>query len=153
MKDVQLRAKTEVFVTMKADPSVRLFVYGTLLPGCSNYWQIERRVRDARPGKVNGVLIDLGAFPALIPGDGLVEGMVFDVDRVALRIADRIEGYRPSGGDWLYLRKKVVVNLDSGSQEPAWAYFFADVDRISHLPKLAVRQVAGTPVHSWRIEG
>ena len=137
---------------MRADPSFRLFVYGTLMPGYANHWQIERRVRDARPGKIKGILVDLGAFPALIPGDGLVEGVVFHVDRAGLRIADRIEGYRPGRGDWLYLRKKVVVNLDSGSQETVWAYFFADADRISHLPKLVVRHVNGMPVHSWRVE-
>jgi gamma-glutamylcyclotransferase (GGCT)/AIG2-like uncharacterized protein YtfP len=59
-----------------------LFVYGTLMPGHGNHRRIERFVLRARPGRITGILVDLGAFPALVPGDGLVEGVLLEIDPV-----------------------------------------------------------------------
>ena len=68
------------------DQVTRLFVYGTLMPGHCNHHRIERFVHRARLGRIPGILVDLGAFPALVPGDGIVEGVVLDIDTVALAI-------------------------------------------------------------------
>ena len=73
-----------------------LFVYGTLMPGHGNHRRIERFVPSVfAPDESPASLVDLGAFPALIPGDGLVEGVVLDIDDSALAITDQIEGYAP----------------------------------------------------------
>jgi gamma-glutamylcyclotransferase (GGCT)/AIG2-like uncharacterized protein YtfP len=88
---------------------VRLFVYGTLMPGHGNHRRIERFVLRARPGRITGILVDLGAFPALVPGDGLVEGVLLEIDPSALSITDQIEGYAPNRSDCLYVRKQVTL--------------------------------------------
>ena len=99
-------------LSLDPEPSVRLFVYGTLMPGRSNHWQISAHVREAQPGMITGMLVDLGAFPALVPGEGLVKGVVLDIHRSALTVSDRIEGYDPDQQQrCLYLRKAVAVQL------------------------------------------
>ena len=50
-----------------AEIVTNLFAYGTLMPGESNYRQIEDSVIDHKVGTIDGVLVDLGAFPALFP--------------------------------------------------------------------------------------
>ncbi|MHC4093387.1 MAG: gamma-glutamylcyclotransferase family protein [Planctomycetota bacterium] len=135
------------------DETVRIFAYGTLMPGCPNHWQIERYVRAARLGRIQGVLVDLGAFPALVAGDGIVKGIALDVDEAALAITDRIEGYGPGRRPCLYLRKEVTVELDDGEEVRAWTYEFADPERIADRPRLIVGSAGGIPVHAWRAEG
>ena len=131
------------------DAVVKLFVYGSLKPGFSNYALIERFVHDARSGRIRGILADLGSFPALIPGDGLVEGVVLELDQAALAITDRIEGYAPKRDTCLYWRKQVVLELDDGGQVTAWVYEFAEPQRISGHPRLVAREIGGIPVHAW----
>ena len=131
------------------DAVVKLFVYGSLKPGFSNHAQIQRFVHDARAGRIRGILVDLGSFPALIPGDGLVEGVVLEIDQAALAITDRIEGYVPDRDRCLYIRKQVVVELDDGGQVAAWTYEFAEPQRISGHPRLVAREIGGIPLHAW----
>jgi len=69
------------------DPSVacRLFVYGTLAPGCSNEHILAELTGDWQPASTRGVLLPDGCaisdgFPALIlddPDAGEVEGLLF----------------------------------------------------------------------------
>ncbi len=131
------------------DQPVRFFVYGTLMPGHGNHHRIERHVRRGCPGKITGILVDLGAFPALVPGDGIVEGVVLDIDPTALAITDRIEGYGPNRNDCLYIRKEVTVTLDDGTQATAWTYEFAHPQRITDQPRLVAKEVCGALVYSW----
>lgn len=128
----------------------KLFVYGTLMPGESNYGLIERHVRSARPGSIKGVLVDLGAFPALIPGDGIVRGMLLELASEAIEITDRLEGYRHSGNRSLYLRKEVVVQLDNGEQATAWTYEYANPAAIEDRPRLVLGSHNGTLVFAWQ---
>ncbi len=129
----------------------RLFVYGTLLPGESNYGLIERHVRSARSGCIGGMLVDLGAFPALIPGDGLVRGVMLELDTEAMAITDRLEGYHPGDDHSLYVRKEVMAQLDDGEQVAAWTYEYSDARNIEDRPRLVVGCQNGTPVFSWRV--
>jgi gamma-glutamylcyclotransferase (GGCT)/AIG2-like uncharacterized protein YtfP len=101
-------------------PTTCLFVYGTLMPGHGNHRRIERFVLRGRPGRITGILVDLGAFPALVPGDGLVEGVLLEIVPSALSITDQIEGYAPNRSDCLYVRKQVTVTLDDVTQVTAW---------------------------------
>ena len=132
------------------DETVRIFAYGTLMPDCPNHWQVKRHVRAARPGRIQGVLIDLGAFPALVPGNGIVQGVVLDVDEATLAITDRIEGYAPNRRRCLYVRREVTVELDEGREVTAWTYFFADAESIRDRPILVVGQRGGQRVSAWR---
>ncbi len=128
----------------------RLFVYGTLIPGESNYRLIKRHVRSARPGHIEGVLIDLGAFPALVAGDGIARGIVLELDDKAMAITDQLEGYHPGDAHSLYVRKEVMAQLDDGEQVKAWVYEFSDPNNIEDRPRLVVSCQNSAFVYSWR---
>jgi len=130
----------------------KLFVYGTLMPDYPNYRQIEDLVIDHKPGMIEGVLVDLGAYPALIEGEGRVKGVVFEMDADALEITDRIEGFHPNRDRCLYLRQKTVVMLETKEQVTAWTYLFANPDAIADCPQLVVDEIDGTPVFAWECE-
>ena len=127
-----------------------LFVYGTLKPGQSNYRQIEDHVIDHKPGIIDGVLVDLGAYPALVPGEGIVKGIMLRVNREALEITDRIEGYQPDRDRCLYLREEVAVRFEGGQEAVAWTYFFANPSSIADCPRLVTGESDGIPVFAWR---
>lgn len=137
---------------MMTDRSERLFVYGTLMPGYGNHRRIFEHVRSARPGAIQGILIDLGAFPALIHGEGRVKGILLEVDAEALRITDFIEGYRADGGRSLYVREMTEVDVGDGSAVYAWTYFFACPDHTQDHPRLIVGSANGVPIYSWPVE-
>lgn len=129
--------------------TTHLFVYGTLKPGCFNFRQIEPFTTNARKGTIEGILVTMGAFPALVPGRGIVQGVVLDVDEAALEIADRIEGYSPDRHHCLYVRKEVIVRLDDGQKMTAWTYVFASPSQIADQPPLVVGHVKGEPIFAW----
>ena len=129
--------------------SCQLFVYGTLMPSCGNYRQIEQYVHGSQPGSIRGILADLGAFPALVAGEGIVRGVVLEVDAEALRITDRIEGYSARHASNLYLRESVEVALEDGRRTIAWTYFFADPNRIAGRPTCLVGHTDNMPVYAW----
>lgn len=129
-----------------------LFVYGTLMPGQSNYRQIKEFVIDHKLGTTNGILVDLGAFPALVPGKGIVKGVVLQMDAQALEITDRIEGYQPGRDRCLYLREEVIVRFENEQDSVAWTYFFANAAEVSDCPPLIVGESDETPIFAWRPE-
>ncbi|MBW5446974.1 gamma-glutamylcyclotransferase [Cohnella sp. CFH 77786] len=74
--------------------TVRVFVYGSLLPGMSNHGVIEPYVRASEPGRVRGRLIDCGPYPALLlDGNRLVRGMWMEVAREGLPALDALEEF------------------------------------------------------------
>ena len=128
-----------------------LFVYGTLMPGESNYRQVEDLVIDHKPGTIDGVLVDLGAFPALVPGEGVVKGIMLRMSQEALKITDRIEGYDPDRNRCLYVREEVVVQIEDGQDAVAWTYLFANSAGVTDCPQLIVGESDGVPVFAWRV--
>ena len=131
--------------------TTNVFVYGTLMPGGSNYAQIEQHVIDCSPGTIDGVLVDLGAFPALLPGEGQVKGVVLRVHPIALEITDWIEGYHQDRERCLYFREKRMVQVDDGQEREAWTYFFANPASIVDYPRLVVDDCDGKPVFAWSV--
>jgi gamma-glutamylcyclotransferase (GGCT)/AIG2-like uncharacterized protein YtfP len=125
--------------------TARLFVYGTLMPNAGNHYLIEPQVRSAQPGTIKGVLIDLGSFPALVPGDGIVEGILLEIDSPALAITDHLESV-----PHFYYRRRVTVHLQDGEEIEAWTYEHADPARLVGRPPLIVGYRNGQPVHAWR---
>ena len=134
---------------MTEDTTTRLFVYGTLMPGFGNHARIVHLVRSSQPASTEGVLIDLGAYPAMIPGHGLVKGVLLEVDEEALLITDRIEGCDPDADRNLYIRKKAIIRLADGEEVAAWVYEFANPEQIAHHPVVKVESSGDVPVYEW----
>ncbi len=135
---------------MTEESTTRLFVYGTLMPGFTNYARIEHLVRSSRAATAEGVLIDLGAFPAMIPGRGRVKGILLELDEEALTITDCIEGCDPDGDRNLYDRKKAVIRLADGEEVTAWVYEFANPKQIADHPHAMIDSSGDKPVYEWR---
>lgn len=80
------------------EPLVRLFVYGTLLPGFAGYRLLEPYLRGTPlPGRVRGRLVDAGAYPALVPATGgedrFVRGLWCELSGAALAEIDAYEEF------------------------------------------------------------
>ena len=133
-----------------SEMAINLFVYGTLIPGESNFRQIEDLVIEHQPGTIEGVLVDLGAYPGLLPGEGLVKGVMFRMNREALKITDRIEGYHPDRNGCLYLREEIVVRFEDGQEAVAWTYLFAGSASVVDRTRPVVGKSNGIPVFAWR---
>lgn len=116
-----------------------LFAYGTLrdprrvatvtgLPGCC---------RAVAPGTVDGVLYDVGEYPALRPpisADDRVPGVLLEIDDAALARLDDYEGV----GEGLYLRERCTVQCADGRAIEAWVYIF-------NQPTATLRRIAQWP--------
>jgi gamma-glutamylcyclotransferase (GGCT)/AIG2-like uncharacterized protein YtfP len=86
-----------------------LFIYGTLMPGL----RLEAEMQGARflgLAQVPGRLVDVGRYPGLLPGDGLVSGEVYEVDDAHLARLDAVEDMVPGDrGASQYWREEVTV--------------------------------------------
>jgi gamma-glutamylcyclotransferase (GGCT)/AIG2-like uncharacterized protein YtfP len=75
------------------------------------------------PCQINGRLVDLGSYPGLIVGDGIVEAELYEVtDDAVFRRLDPFEGYDPR-----YLRTSLYVRRRVRLVNPrldAWAFFY-----------------------------
>jgi len=104
---------------------MKLFAYGTLLKGMTRFGVLADS-QFMGHGFIQGVLYDLGAYPAVGEGDGLVYGELYEIDREKLCELDSIEGYFSENEHHsLYLRKEAGVTLlNNGSRERAYTYFY-----------------------------
>lgn len=119
------------------DERARVFVYGTLREGFSNPGRDVLTTHGTLLGEgtVQGVLYDLGSFPALVDAgeaDERVVGDVYALDHepsVALDRLDRYEGAR--GPNPLpYERRRRTVEMQDGTERGAWTYVWTgDVER------------------------
>lgn len=112
--------------------STRLFVYGSLrgdVPGGRS-----ELLGDAAEllgtGRVRGRLLDLGAYPGLVPAvmrDERVRGELYAIrGRRTLAALDAYEDYDPRRPERsLFLRREAQVELDSGAITTAWVYWYA----------------------------
>ena len=102
-----------------------VFVYGTLKQGHSREnSMIESRIGNPKFGKIQGELMDLGAFPGLIQGAGDVIGEVHTYSEIGsvLDRLDRIEGFYAYGApDNLFERILCNVETTDGIIQ-AWTY-------------------------------
>ncbi len=126
-----------------------LFAYGTLIPGCepAPMNSICSGMELIGEATVHGVLYDLGPFPGVVEGEGLVRGVVLRVPADAWPAMDAYEGCPlPGGAERLFKRVLTRATLDGGDAMDCWLYAYArDVDgrravasgdwrRRNHLP-------------------
>ncbi len=102
----------------------RVFVYGTLRRAGRFHAIVAPFVREAVEARVGGVLLDLGAYPGWVAGEGTVWGEVLLLRRAteALRRLDAFEEcFGPDDPRSVYDRVEVEAMTAAGPVR-AWAY-------------------------------
>jgi gamma-glutamylcyclotransferase (GGCT)/AIG2-like uncharacterized protein YtfP len=102
----------------------KVFVYGTLMRGQANHALMGSAIYEGKYKTDNRWgLINIGAFPALVPHVLAVEGEVFTVDKETLALLDRLEGV--AGG--MYKRRYIYVFDEDGVRDEVYAYIWGTV--------------------------
>lgn len=114
----------------RASPHVSdlLFAYGTLIPGCEPAAVHSTCARFEPIGEafIRGTLYDLGSFPGVGAGEGLVGGVVLRVPSDAWPTLDAYEGCPISSGECgLFRRNPTRATLDDGKALNCWLYVYA----------------------------
>ncbi len=101
-----------------------LFIYGTLLPGL----RLEREMSGAQRlgvAQVHGQLYDIGSYPGLVSGVGLVSGEIYRVTPEYLRRLDAVEEMihdnKPAS---LYWRERIEVVTGDFAGRQVWVYLY-----------------------------
>lgn len=108
---------------------VTVFVYGTLRAGEANHDLLagHERLGPART-EPRFELVDLGAYPALVPGgDTAIVGEVYRVDGPTLAALDRLEGHP-------HFYKRVAVRLHDGRLAQAYVL---PADAVAGRPRIS----------------
>ncbi len=106
----------------------RVFVYGSLMRGFALHDIYAYDASTVEECYTDGLLFDLGDYPALVAGEGIVYGELMefsDIDKILMRF-DELEGYNGEG--YLNFFERVMVNvtlLNCGSKISAWTYVYA----------------------------
>lgn len=113
-----------------------LFVYGTLRPSSGGAGTaLVRHLEHRGPATARGTLYDLGSYPAMIGGDGVVHGDVLRIPSSAdLDALDRYE--ECDGPHPLFRRERIEIRLADDQRTWAWAYLYArPVGRAPVIPE------------------
>lgn len=113
-----------------------LFAYGTLISGYepAHMSTACARLKVVGDGTVRGLLYDFGAFPAVVPGNGIVRGVVMRVPPDAWAALDRYEGCAASGSaEGLFQRAETRAALDTGETLDCWLYIYTRDVRAGRL--------------------
>jgi gamma-glutamylcyclotransferase (GGCT)/AIG2-like uncharacterized protein YtfP len=112
-----------------------LFIYGTLLPGL----RLEREMTGAEylgAAQVRGDLYDIGTYPGLVAGAGLVSGEIYRVSTEHLLRLDSVEevvANNPAAS--LYWRERIKVEKGAYTGESVWVYRYnKPTDRLKRVP-------------------
>lgn len=110
---------------------LKIFVYGTLKPGGSNYSAYcSGKVMQAQAVIAQGILFELPAgYPAMTLGAGWVQGsLLWFQDRQMLEQLDYLEDYDPSRSPDKNLYHRQQIQVFDPSQQPlgdAWVYLMS----------------------------
>lgn len=106
----------------------RVFVYGTLRPAVANGEPrlLVEGLRQDGPATVRGRIVDLGDYPGLVEGSGLVHGDLLVVeDAEQLAALDAYEECGPPS--FLYRREVVTAERPNGDSLAVWVYRYCRV--------------------------
>jgi gamma-glutamylcyclotransferase (GGCT)/AIG2-like uncharacterized protein YtfP len=96
-----------------------LFVYGTLKRGGSRHWILKDFSFLGHALAKGFVLYNLGPYPAMVYGDGVVYGEVYEVSEEILRELDWVEGT-----PFLFRRELIEVVLENHTPLRAHTYLY-----------------------------
>lgn len=105
-----------------------LFAYGTLIPGCEPVGMapVCSRMQLVGEATVPGTLYDLGGYPGVVEGEGIIRGVVLRVPPDAWPLLDAYEGCAGPGRlDALFRRIPTRATLASGDVLDCWLYVYA----------------------------
>jgi len=116
------------------------FVYGTLKHGESRGGLWEEILGDSYyvlPATIKGDMYDLGFYPAVIEGEGVIKGEAIcvpsDMSIQVRDLLDRVEGYRgPDSPYNLYNRIEVEIFTEA-DVFTGTTYFYACPDRLRYM--------------------
>ena len=101
-----------------------LFIYGTLMPGLRLQAEMQGAER-LGPARVPGRLVDVGRYPGLLQGEGLVVGEVYRVSEAQLAHLDEVEEMVPGDrGASQYWRERVTVQEGALAGQQVWTYVY-----------------------------
>ena len=107
----------------------KVFVYGTLMSGEKNHGYLENGTFLGKTVIEGYDMYDVGWYPAIIAGDGLIVGELYHVPKVDMPSIDSLEG---EGG--IYIKKCERIFID-GNATFAFVYVYlrdcSDLERIS----------------------
>jgi gamma-glutamylcyclotransferase (GGCT)/AIG2-like uncharacterized protein YtfP len=108
---------------MPDDPQL-LFVYGTLRPSVGGEGtSLVRHMKAEGPATARGLLYDLGSYPGMVRGDGVVHGELLQITQPA--DLEALDHYEECGGPWpLFRREQMEVLRADGEPAVAWAYLY-----------------------------
>lgn len=91
-----------------------VFVYGTLKRGYGNHRLLEKASFVGNATIKGFVMFDMGAFPGIMSGKGIIHGELYNINDSILESLDRLEGYNsmyPERG--LYNKTTTKAILDT----------------------------------------
>lgn len=123
-----------------AEEHLPVFVYGTLQRGEVRSHRWPRPPVKVESATIRGLIRDLGPYPALVPGDGMVLGELWhlraqDLEQT-LRVLDEIECYGNEEVD-LYVRRVVECATEEGAVKRGYTYFIANPESVRDMPIVA----------------
>ena len=111
---------------MQPETTELLFVYGTLRPSLAagGPARLVHGLDLVGPATAAGVLFDLGDYPGVVAGDGIVHGDLLRITDPAR--LEPLDAYEECGGpDPLFRRERTLVRLPDGTTVEAWLYRYA----------------------------
>ena len=117
-----------------------VFVYGTLQRGEERAGLWPSPPLEVRWATTQGVLYDLGAYPALVAGTDRILGELRSVAPAdlprTLEVLDEVEGFGQQGNPDLYLRETTECVTLCGKSLLAYAYRYANPTDIAAAPRV-----------------
>jgi gamma-glutamylcyclotransferase (GGCT)/AIG2-like uncharacterized protein YtfP len=109
-----------------SDAPLLVFVYGTLMRGCSLHHFLSDGRFDGE-AVADGRLISLGEYPALIDGAGRIRGELYTFSDLpaALDVLDDLEEFDPANPEESeFVRDARRVRRSDGTELLAWLYIY-----------------------------
>ena len=121
--ETEIREVNEYFSNRK------VFVYGTLMEGESNHDYLENSECLGKAFIEGYDMYDVGFYPAIVPGDSLIVGELYDVPLEDMPSIDMLEG---EGS--LYVKKCEAVSDYSGNISIAFVYvYLGEVESLERI--------------------